>query len=1170
MKFVRSIISTVVLLLAAQTTAAFEIPDVPDSKWINAERKYARIALAGIDADLLIVPVQGGENSFDPIERSLITRFVADRVIQSTDILVPNPTFVFRELGSHRSIYPEDDIRSLATYVRSPEVMELHAEHDRNGRFEFVVTLVNTTDGATKRTKTWPKLEYSDASPPFVAIQGILDEVVRFVAHRRVRKTKVGRSTRFANYRFPESIDELRAESAKSSLHAAAYLQLVGMLHPSGNFNEVRNQLFERSLVELSKVPSRNSDKRYFTARALAYLDRRPAAVRALGNPKNAHERALLAALNGNLITLRAEVERMGTSAMDFMAWRDLLKVETAYSKRKERTITEQFVEENPLWAPFIHRALQDTSTWASYSTASLKLGLEQLVPSEAASLHMMLDKAMATADFPDELKLTRAVWRHIEAIGDGKISGWAGQAENYSNASELDILDLAKTMAVANRIRSIEDDLSLRDIPDAALKEINEFDSLFSGHPAITLQKGRALAMLVDDSTGVEKENLEQESDAEFLNGLAWTGQMTAVAVEFARFFKNQARGREISGRQRRSDLPEFSKHPLRYYEWPKGAAWHRRVPFSEFDGGALLRCLEYTWTAFHCLKEQIEFEEQKPDASESIRADLMAKYSHRFIGSPGRAEFEIQSNRNADDSDSEIRELRSRVEAGGADWSIYYALGRELKRRGDYQAAQEAFLSYPGFLDARSSVAVRNSNFAYDAGSMFYWIGQYELALPLLEISANSGTGSGGSMSAGNRISLIKGDLEEAEGWTASRVRRYASKYAIRDLQQILHIRGQSDIAWSIFEQVQSTTQDPQMWSGTLVGHRMASATTEEIANWIETAESRKEAVIVLSRPYYTLRLAPRYLLLAGTMDRAPGPELASAVAKFGFVGGRTYFNQEAMFDDGTGPVMWKMEYVAEDGKRLDHDALVATPSDGQKAKDKEQIASRFEMLANAMSAFLQNDFDKASDAFNETAYYYFLDEYLPYYAFSAAATGRAEHLKAALEAREPGLAAIRQREALGSSERGYRFDEDLSYAVLASFEGRHEDSLDFLKRALNNRPYIEERTVYPLYQVVDLADRLYERTNVDLYREFALDLARRHTVVLPMYAWAYFIVAKYSESSAELVKSAASGLKLDPLSHRATLLPKDLIQKARDHLEKYGPPYLFRPEESIIFDT
>nr|MDJ0701416.1 hypothetical protein [Woeseiaceae bacterium] len=60
---------------------------------------------------------------------------------------------------------------------------------------------------------------------------------------------------------------------------------------------------------------------------------------------------------------------------------------------------------------------------------------------------------------------------------------------------------------------------------------------------------------------------------------------------------------------------------------------------------------------------------------------------------------------------------------------------------------------------------------------------------------------------------------------------------------------------------------------------------------------------------------------------------------------------------------------------------------------------------------------------------------------------------------------------------------------------------------------------------------------------------------------YAWAYYVVAEYSDSSAERVDAAASGLKLDPLSHRGSKLSPELLDKAREVLETRGAPYLHR---------
>lgn len=1174
MNFARMVFSVVVVLIASYSAAAPKswLPTdwvAPNSKWLDSERASARSALGSLGTELLILPVQGGENTFDPRERHLITRLISDRVIAATNVLTPNPTSVIRELGSYRSTFPQDDIRSLARYLRAVEILAIYANHDGGGNFDIRAEVTNAGSGKLIREKVWAKLEFSDSEPPSVQVQEILDDIVIFATTKAVAADNHQSSARLDLFDFPVSVEQLVGESKKSALHAAAYLQLIGMLHPSGSFNEVRDQLFERSLVELYKVPSTAPYKRYFEARAYAYLDRRPAAVRALGTPDNAHERALIAALNGNLPMLRDEVEKMGTSALDFMAWRDLLFIEARYGDREERAILDRFLEDRPKWAAFVYRALRDDNRWADYSATTLKLALEQLMPAQVTSLQDVFEKAEVTGEIPSELDLTRLLWRHIEAFDDDQIFTWATDPDNYSIASEIDILDLAKASAVANLVRLVEDDLKIRDLPNSAMAKIREFESLFAGHPALTLQKGRALEALAAKSVGLEQENLRKESATELLNGLFRTGQMTRDAVRVARGYNKYIITALHTRNVPRESGIRMSTKPLRYFEWPKGVDWYYTIPGREFDDGALLGCIDYSWTSFHCLKAQIEHVERNPDSSKSNRGDLLAKNAHRYHGNPQKNEFEIAAARNADDADAEIQQLRSQINSGTTNWSIYYALGRALKRRGNYQGAQEAWLSYPGFQDLDQGVKLSDDNHANYAASSLYWIGQHELALPLLEISANSGTGSGASMSCGARMSLINGDLEAAERWSASRVRRYSSKYAIRDLQQILHIRGRTEVAWSIFEQAQATTQDPQVWSGALVGHRMASAGTQDIVDWIQSSESRKSAEVTVGRLRQKIHLAPRYLLLAGTMDRRPGAELAAAISTLQ-LGPRPIYEQRDVKDNEQEADLNSRGWVRYRGSALHHDKLLSTFPADQSTRPSEEIDTRYEMLSRAMTAFLNEEFDQAFELFDETAYYYYLDEYLPYFALSATVVGRTDHLQLALESREPDLEKIRLGERFDSSELGYRFDEDLTYAVLASFEGRHDDSMAYLRAALNNRPYIEERSVYPFYQIVDLADRLYARTGIDRYREFALELSRRHTIVLPMYSWAYFVVAKHSKSKAERISATASGLKLDPLSYRGTLLPQDLIEQARQQLAEHGAPYLRRSAEQESLGT
>ncbi len=1150
-KFTRIALALLALVWTANIGAAISDWSIPDSKWIENEKRIARIALSLNAVQMLIIPVQGEENRFDPIERSLITMQISDRIAKGTGLLVANPTYVSQALGENLSTYSMSDIMSLAAHVDASSVLISHAEHNRGGRFAFHATVVNLSDEAATRSKEWTDLRYIDSQPPSLAIHQISNEIAAFAAGQLANTGRVETISLNKAISFPDSIDQLKTEARKSPLHSAAFLQLIGMLHPSGSFNEKRNRLFERSLIELQKVSDASPDKRYFVARAYALLDRRPAAIYALGKPRTSHEKALLATLNGNLPALRGQVEKMGTLALDFMAWHDLLYIESRYSQVKERDIIDQFIEQNAEWGPFIYRAFRDANSWTEDSVPILKIGLEQLLPAATATLEDFYQKSVAMGDEPGDFDLTQLLWQHIESFEKKEIAAWAANTANHIGVSELDILDLAVTNAVADHIGRVDDDLSRRVIANAALTKIQRFESIYSGHPVVTLQRGQALSALADKSDGREKETYLQSSDEAYRHGLMWTGQMTGHAIHVARFINRYFPSPEEYEKWKKTGGFKDAEVPFRYHEWPRGVDWYRVIRKSDIENGVLQECLDYTWTSFSCLKMLIESEERKTDSPANVRQHLMATHAGRFDGHPDRRTFEIDSVRLSGNQDAEIQHLRNQIENGQEDWSIYYSIGRALRRRGRYQEAQKILLDYPGFSNESIVSPMRRASYANLAGSWFFWIGQHELALPLLQIGASANTGSAANFSSGVRVAFIKGDLDAAEQWTAARAQRYQSKPAIRDLMQLLHIRDRSDLAWSVFAQAQQTLQSPQLLSGALVGHRKAGATTAKILAWIKASDSMLKAEFKGSNPYRVINFAPRYLLLQGIMDRAPGLELANAIAEV---------------QHKKAPVYQRDRYVSFDRMAFRHDNSIPTPSSGPEVKPFDQIETRYEMLAEAMSAFLRGDFDESFDSFNETAHYYYLDEYLPYYAFSAAATRQHSHLNKAIKMREPELEKIRRSETSTESHQGYRFDEDLTYAVLAAFDGEHQDALEYLSKALNDRPFLDERTIQPYYQVVDLADRLYEHTKNDIYRDYSLELSRRHAVIQPMYAWAYFVVAKFSNSQAERIRATASGLSLDSLSHRATLLPEDVLQKAKHHIAEFGAPYLSGANKSV----
>jgi len=1113
------------------------------SAWIAKQRGAALNTLSRTDVGLLVLPVQGDKNAFDPIERSLLARYVADRIETGTSLSIADPSAVFRFLGRHNSLFSREDVLKLVDVTRAERVLELHASHDRRGMWRLDATVWSVGSDDDGVAKAWESLHFGDASPPSVSIDQILDEVVEFATGETPVSNRKKYNFSPEEFQFPDTLGELIDRSHSSPLYAAAYLQMFGSLHPRGDFNQTRHELYERSLVLLRHVSPDSDYYAYFLARALAYLGRRPAAVKVLEAAINRDERALQAALDGNLPTLRKRVEGAGTSILDFMALRDLQVIEWRYDQRQDHRVEQTLLKLNSVWAAFIDRSLSDYAQWARYSLSGINASLDELIPDAGGKSGSAVAAQLASRGFIDELALTGHLWRratHFLSI----VSPQPGAVRTRFAASGSDVAELAMAIAVANHLREVDEDLRVRSLPEAALAELSRFEPIFSGHPEAELLKASALTEMIEEVPRTEVSKLEVAAADAKLNGLAWSGSLTEKGIEVIRNYEQILWSSSIKPTDRVSGTG-FARYSRRYFEWPHNQNWFPQISALEVRDDGFSKCIEYTWTQFECVWWAIERSQRLPNMPPNARQVLLDSVAHRFTGHPRRKQFELWEARSSSSEDSEELLLRAAIDQGNKDWSMFYALGRIQFRRGDYNAAATTWRSFPDFSSSSEYRSLASSNRAIVAGSNLYWIGQHEEAIKLLQVAAAGGSGADAVMQARQRLALIAGDMRGAEHWAAERVRRYKNATAKRDLMQLQHIQGKSGLAWVAFDQQLAEDPGVNMWSGALVGHRVEGATMQDIFDWTASSPARQTGTADSFYGSVKIRVAPRYIVLTGLLDRRPEPDFAELVRNAYPRGTRARkravsANLQAYVDPA-----WLSEMRPDNQSQHDYP---------------------YERLAAAMAAFLRSDHEAALTLFNEVAYYNGIAEHLPYMAYSAAATGKAEHIRSALAKVESQLEVKRLAEGFTRSNRGYRFNEDLTYAVLASFENDHDSALEYLNAALNNRPYLDDRTIFPMYEIVDLADRLYERTGVDGYRDFALDVSRRHTVVLPMYAWAYFVVAKYSDSKTERVWATASGLHLDKLSERGKSLPKDLLEEANDFLESSGPPYLERPKRQL----
>lgn len=1127
------------LLLSGQAVqASLNDWEIPESNWRRNEQTTAYVALEQTERDVLVIPFRCIDSCFGRIELMLLTRLVAEHTQSSAGLTVVPISYASRALGPHLQSFEFPEILRLAGHTRVSSIVAGEILDRTDNSFALRLDIFDAASGSKIRSQQWDDLSFSDEHPPSTAILEVMPEIVLLTAGRPQMANRNEKIKLQGEMALPTTLQELITQSERSGLHAAIYLQYLAALHPRETYNEALNDLLERSIIALGRVDPASSDYRYLLARAYAHLDRRPMALKIVGDPSTSQERALVAAINGNLPTLRKETIAIESPMYRFFATKDLLRLESIYDKKDAIKRIDQLIDPDSEWASFMMRALQDEDNWAVHSPLVTKLGLEALLPVDVPSAESFYVQRTAMGLPLNDFEQSKLVLQHIDKLRDQNEAAWTASAMDDAAPHQTDIMGIALETLVSNVLRAFSLDLYARAQPEHAVQLLEQFDPLFSGHPELTLYLGVALRKLSQERDGAEKVNLISRSESAFRNGLIWSGELTlegaSVGRSVWRYFPNkeEARTRRFS----------MTDEKYRQDEWPMRAEWLNTS--QNGDRNQLATCIDYTWTKIACLQQILKLDDQAQGVDRIGREAILGTYADRFNGHPQRYSMVLDNVRRTGTTDEVNQFLTRHINDGAVNWEPYWLLGGQYVRNGRYQEAEELFLSYPGFSATDGINRVQISGYAGNAASDLYWAGAYQQSKALMAISAGSGSGSFSEYSSNIRLALIDGNLAGATEFALARARRYINEYSIRDLIALLYIQGEDQVASSLFDQLLPQIHEPQIWTGALVGHRMSGASTADILSWLSESDARKSATYKERNNLYNHNLAPRYLLISATFDRQPGPGLVDAVKAI---------------QNGPRPQYYVQGFVGIGNTKMERDPLVPAYAVQKPTQDRIEFDSRYEFIARAMTSFLSADYQSAFEQFNETANYYLLDEYLPYFALAAGLLNKHSHLNAALQAREEKLEGIRIGETEDNSIRGYRFNEDLTAAVLAAFSGDHNLSLDKLKAAINNRPYTIMRSIYTYYQVVDIADRLFEITKNSGYRDFALDLARKHIVIQPMYAWAYFVVAKHSESRTERVTALASGFHLDPNSYRGSLLSNSLQSEAKLYLTKNGPPYL-----------
>jgi hypothetical protein len=339
------------------------------------------------------------------------------------------------------------------------------------------------------------------------------------------------------------------------------------------------------------------------------------------------------------------------------------------------------------------------------------------------------------------------------------------------------------------------------------------------------------------------------------------------------------------------------------------------------------------------------------------------------------------------------------------------------------------------------------------------------------------------------------------------------------------LMNALGDGDTAMSVFEQLVDRYKEPQLWVGPFVVHRTKGTDFDALVEWA-TARPRVGSRGSLDS------LAMRYIAMSGILDRRIDPTLPDTLRRVdpGPFPRRTVSGRTRLEGAWVGP-------SPDFGD-------VVVPDNGE----KEEIDSRLTTFALGLAKLDGGDVNGAFEVLDAASHEHSIREFLPYYAWASVRVDNTARIDKYLD-------AVFRRTPVDAVN-GPAFNEYLALAMVNGGKGRVEAALDNLVRARASMPPIEDRAIFPRYQVLEAAERLYQFSNDERYREFLVETARRYAVVDPFQAWTHAFVGAYAGNARERREALARALYLDPQSLHASQAPAADRAAALKTLERGNP--------------
>lgn len=1083
----------------------------PASQWQANEKVFFEKILSGGKFDVLVVPFQVGGWAVDRSTRSIMTAELAMGMAQLQKVKIPDTFLVAKALGDGQRQFRLQDIYRLADAIGARRIVRGYAGHDKKGMMAITLLTQDYTGGARDgvawtgpvATAKFENIPFGDEVPVIQAYESLLPQILKAVGVDAASPVFAQTESRLEMTALPPSPASL-VESAGNPAQDAYGFLLYGALTPRfiGRTKEIFTEKAHLALLNLSPA---SPDYRALRARTYMALGLRIAAIKALGEPQTNEEKALLAALNGNLPQVREAAARETNPLKRLLQKLDENTIAYRYDVRTHAQAVEEAAAlklPEPVWPFIATRAFLDSQLWAQYNNAPLKMLLDYELPVKDYTLQDVARKSSSLAD-PDkvEVAVDLSVFNHGRQFIDAHAAKLCCELV-LNKPTQLDYLELLQGIGHDNLMRRIGFLSSTQGLPHKALSFAKSIEAAYKGYPYFAVRQAEVDGGLSKSGIATEKEALKKSAAEHAINAFYWEQGQTVVA---------------------RAARDQFFYYGKSVYSSPQDF-YYADVPYrpnhwTKYGPGTLdaqtanaAAALKNATSEIGLVERTVELYRDYYPQEERRVSELLDSIKERFMGSPQRNNLFAEVALAQGDINAAQSYFRDNIKLAPDYWGSYADLGVLLLDAGDAKAAAQVFHSYTGFKKGSSGDAVGIANSAFSTGAHFYRAGELDLAKQFFKIASSRGTGSHGDLSSQMRLKLMAGDIQGAMIAALENAQRYQEPYEYTNYLGMLHASGQSREAWTGFEVLMKQGKGPEIWESALAGHHKAALSEAEVIDWVRhSRNSKSEGMAVNAASIYLMRFA--------TTDRTPSSGLAQVIDELDPPGHML----------GTIPRVFYGDNGDGRGKRVK--SIHAYFAQSYRALKLKDFAASKSILDEAAAIY---DFSRASPGPPNPT----ITGYLPYYAFVSAKAGDTAGVEKIMG---------KYKVSSGSLDFQVGFDYYLSKAVLAGAAGKNDEALQFLKRAAYHRPGSGYRPLLPQHTLVEISALVADMTGSSKIKGLALDWAQKTQKTLPWQSWPYAMEAKLTENPTERKRAIAMTFYLDPRSEQLSAFDKPQMEEA-----------------------